>query len=152
MENQVNTDIIQNLKNTAFWRRLLFMVIFGIAYTIAEFAVWAAILFLIFFNLFTGGSNERAVIFGKQMSTYIYHILLYLTYNSEERPFPFSDWPSPEGAPLSQPPSTRPATATASPQPATHPEPTTTAATADLGVKTAKENSVPESNETPKTE
>lgn len=147
MEGQMNNDIIQNLKNTAFWRRLLFMVLLGIAYTIAEFAIWATILFLIFFNLFTGGSNERAVIFGKQMSIYIYHILLYLTYNSEERPFPFSDWPNPGSVPLSQPASERPATATTPPQPTTPPT-----ETVESGLTTAKENPTSESNEATKTE
>jgi len=102
MTNEKNSDITQNLRNPAFWKRLLFMVLFAIAYTVAEFAIWAVILFLIFFNLFTGGSNERAVTLGRQISAYIYHVLLYLTYNTEERPFPFTDWPKPEKLPLDQ--------------------------------------------------
>ncbi|OAD23647.1 hypothetical protein THIOM_000515, partial [Candidatus Thiomargarita nelsonii] len=28
------------------------------------------------------------------LSIYIHQILLYLTYNSEEKPFPFSSWPT----------------------------------------------------------
>lgn len=112
MEGQANNDVIQNLKNAVFWRRLLFMVLFAIGYCVAEFAIWAIILFLILFNLFTGGSNERAVTFGRQVSAYIYHILLYLTYNSEERPFPFSDWPSPGSVSMPPPSSERPAAAT----------------------------------------
>ncbi|QBQ53456.1 DUF4389 domain-containing protein [Nitrosococcus wardiae] len=99
MTNQEATNVAQNLKNPTFWKRLLFMMLFAVAYTLAEFAVWAAIIFLIFYNLFTGGSNERAVTFGRQASAYIYHLLLYLTYNTEERPFPFSDWPKPESMP-----------------------------------------------------
>jgi hypothetical protein len=102
MTNQNNSDITQNLKNPAFWKRLLFMALFAIAYTVAEFAIWVVILFLIFFNLFTGGSNERAVTLGRQVSAYIYHLLLYLTYNTEERPFPFTDWPKPEKMPTEQ--------------------------------------------------
>lgn len=112
MENKTNDDIIQNLKNTASWKRLLFMALFIVAYTIAEFAIWAAILFLVFFNLFMGGSNERALLLGRQLSVYIYHILLYLTYNTEERPFPFTDWPSPGSAPLDPSPVQKTETAT----------------------------------------
>jgi len=102
MTNEKNSDITQNIKNPAFWKRLLFMVLFAFAYTVAEFAIWAVILFLIFFNLFTGGNNERAVTLGRQISAYIYHVLLYLTYNTEERPFPFTDWPKPEKLPMGQ--------------------------------------------------
>jgi hypothetical protein len=102
MTNQNNSDITKNLKNPVFWKRLLFMAVCAIAYVVAEFAIWAVILFLIFFNLFTGGSNERAVTLGRQISAYIYHLLLYLTYNTEERPFPFTDWPKPEKMPMEQ--------------------------------------------------
>lgn len=105
MTNKEDRSIVQNLKSSIFWKRFLFMMLFVVAYTLAEFAVWAVVVFLIFYNLLTGASNERAVIFGRQVSAYIYHLLLYLTYNTEERPFPFSDWPKPENMPtgLGQP-------------------------------------------------
>ncbi|KFI23236.1 DUF4389 domain-containing protein [Nitrosococcus oceani] len=99
MTNKEDSNFTQNLKSSAFWKRFLFMMLFAVAYTLAEFAVWAAVIFLIFYNLITGGSNERAVTFGRQVSAYIYHLLLYLTYNTEERPFPFTDWPRPENMP-----------------------------------------------------
>jgi hypothetical protein len=92
-------DIVQNLKSPIFWKRFLYMMLFIIAYILAEVTVWAVIAFLIFYTLFTGNSNERAVTFSRQTSAYIYHLLLYLTYNTEERPFPFTDWPKPERMP-----------------------------------------------------
>jgi hypothetical protein len=103
--NDVAQDIVQHLRNPIFWKRFLFIVLFTVAYIFAEATVWAVIIFLIFYNLFTGNSNERAVTFGRQASAYIYHMLLYLTYNTEERPFPYTDWPKPERMPtgLGQP-------------------------------------------------
>lgn len=112
-EDKTSDDIIQNLKNTASWKRLLFMALFFVTYTIAEFAIWVVILFLIFFNLFMGSSNERALLLGRQLSAYIYHMLLYLTYNTEERPFPYTDWPSPGSAPMDPSPVQKAETATA---------------------------------------
>lgn len=97
--NKKDSNFTQNLKSAIFWKRLLFMMLFAVAYTLTKFAVCATIIFLIFYNLLTGGSNERAVTFGRQASAYIYHLLLYLTYNTEERPFPFADWPKPENMP-----------------------------------------------------
>jgi hypothetical protein len=100
MTNKEINNITQNLKSPTFWKRLLFMALFIIAYIFAEATAWAVIIFLILYNLFTGSSNERAVTFGRQISAYIYHLLLYLTYNTEERPFPFTDWPKPEKMPV----------------------------------------------------
>jgi hypothetical protein len=107
-DNKINDfaqDIVQHLKSPIFWKRFLFIMLFTVAYILAEATVWAVIIFLIFYNLFTGSSNARAVTFGRQTSAYIYHMLLYLTYNTEERPFPYTDWPKPERMPtgLGQP-------------------------------------------------
>jgi hypothetical protein len=38
--------------------------------------------------------NPRLVEFAPGLSRYIYEILRYVTYESDERPFPFSDWPT----------------------------------------------------------
>jgi len=37
-------------------------------------------------------SNANILNFGRSLSTYHYHILLFLTFNTEQLPFPFSDW------------------------------------------------------------
>jgi Domain of unknown function (DUF4389) len=44
--------------------------------------------------LFTGGRNARVLSLGASLSAYAYQIFRYLTYNSELRPFPFTDWPA----------------------------------------------------------
>ncbi|BAW79506.1 hypothetical conserved protein [Candidatus Nitrosoglobus terrae] len=97
--NNIGQDIVQHLKNPVFWKRFLLIILFTFVYILTEATVWVMIIFLIFYNLFTGGSNERAATFARQTSAYIYHILLYLTYNTDDRPFPYSDWPKPEKMP-----------------------------------------------------
>ncbi len=84
----------ERLKNPAYWKRILYMVLFFILYTVAETVLTVVVLFQVIANLFSGKSNDRLLVFGKQLSRYLYSILLYFTYNTEERPFPFSDWPS----------------------------------------------------------
>ena len=54
--------------------------------------LWAVIFLQIASALFTGEANQNILSFGKKLSAYIYHILLFLTYNTDELPFPFSDW------------------------------------------------------------
>jgi hypothetical protein len=48
--------------------------------------------------LFTGQKNQPLLGLGQSLATYTYQIVLYLTFASEVRPFPFdADWPP--GAP-----------------------------------------------------
>ena len=48
--------------------------------------------------LFTSGPNDKLTELGYSISTFSYQIMLYVTYNSDSRPFPFDEvWP--EAAP-----------------------------------------------------
>ncbi|MGH8512285.1 MAG: DUF4389 domain-containing protein [Gammaproteobacteria bacterium] len=38
--------------------------------------------------------NPRLVDFGQRLSTYIYQLLVYVTFKSDDKPYPFSDWPA----------------------------------------------------------
>ncbi len=91
----VERDAIEkNLKSRSTWLRLLFMIVLGFAYGISRVVVGAVVVLQFLIVLFTGETNARLQHFGRSLSTYTYQILLYLTYNAEERPFPFDlDWP-----------------------------------------------------------
>jgi hypothetical protein len=84
----------ENLSNTTTWGRALFMILFAIIYSIAEMVITAVVVIQFFIVLFSGQTNERLLRFGKELSRFIYQVFVYLTYNSEEKPFPFADWPS----------------------------------------------------------
>ena len=83
------------------WVRLLYMVLFAVLYKVAEFVMWAVVVFQVIVTLVAGGPNERVLRFGKQLSVYVYCLWAYLTYNSEKKPFPFSDWPTTTALPRS---------------------------------------------------
>ena len=87
-------EIEQNLKSRSTWLRLLFMIVLAFIYGISRIVVGAVVVLQFLVVLFTGETNERLRAFGRSVSTYTYQLLLYLTYNTEERPFPFDlDWP-----------------------------------------------------------
>ena len=47
--------------------------------------------------LFTGEVNRELRGVGQSIATYIYENIRYLTFNSDQRPFPFGgEWPSPD--------------------------------------------------------
>lgn len=75
------------------WLRLLFMILFAIAYGVAELLVTLTAIFQFLTILFTGGANEPLLRFGKNLSTYIRQIISFETFNTEERPWPMADWP-----------------------------------------------------------
>jgi hypothetical protein len=87
------TNIPASLKDTNQWIRVLCMIFF-----VAILYVALGVLFLIaiaqaLFSLFTGESNENVTVFGGKLSRYIYQITQFMTYNSEDKPFPWADWP-----------------------------------------------------------
>jgi len=85
--------IRNNLTSPNVWTRLLYMILFAIAYSIAEFIIICTVVFQFFTVLITGRANEPVLKFGNNLSRYVYQVFRYQTYNSEDRPFPFSDWP-----------------------------------------------------------
>ncbi len=89
----VSNKTKQNLKNSDTWKRILYMLLFVVAYAVAEFLLTAVVVVQVFFKLITGSLNERLLVLGKQTSQYVFDILKFLTFNSEDMPFPFKNWP-----------------------------------------------------------
>lgn len=85
-----------NLKSTATWLRLVFMIVFVLIYGLTRLVLGAVVILQFLWVLFTGEINPRMQHLGAALATYTYQILRYLTYNTEDRPFPFDlDWPNP---------------------------------------------------------
>ena len=90
----MNDEIKQNIKEPKTWLRGLYMLLFLIFYSVAKVIIFAIIAFQFVLSLLTGKTNERLVKLGQSLSTYLYQILTFLTFNSEEHPYPFGVWPS----------------------------------------------------------
>lgn len=83
----------QHYKNRSVWLRGLFMLIFLFFMGVAKFVTIVVVGFQFLVILFTAEKNNNLLKFGKSLSVYEYQVMLYLTYNSEFRPFPMGDWP-----------------------------------------------------------
>ena len=88
----MNDNIKESLKDNSTWMRVLYMAIFVIIFNIVELLIAALVIFQVLVLLFTGEKNRRLLGFGSTLSLYVYRILQFLTFNSEEKPFPFADW------------------------------------------------------------
>ena len=88
----MNDQTTESYKDRSVWLRGLYMLIFTLFLGVAKFVTFVVVLFQFFTVVFTTETNKKLVKFGKSLSIYQYQILMYLTYNSEEHPFPMGEW------------------------------------------------------------
>ena len=92
----MDDDIKENLKSSDTWTRVLYMVLFVVLYSLAEIVLTAVIVFQLLLVLFTASKNARLLKLGQSLSTYIYQVLSYLSFNSDYKPYPLGAWPNGE--------------------------------------------------------
>jgi hypothetical protein len=97
----MSDELKKHISDVNIWKRALFMLLFAILYGLTEVVIWAVVIFQFLIVLFTGSKNERLLEFGQKLTTYIYQIVLFQTFNTETHPFPFGDWP--DGPPAENP-------------------------------------------------
>jgi hypothetical protein len=89
----MDEEIKQRLTSREIWMRGLYMVLYGFAYSLAELVIVVVVIFQFVAVLVSGHANENALKLGHNLSTYVYQVFQFQTFNTETRPFPFSDWP-----------------------------------------------------------
>jgi hypothetical protein len=109
----VDTETKTHLKRQSTWMRLLYTILFAIIFNIAEFVI--VVIFVIQFlsKLFTGRVNEKLQGLGQNVGAYVYEIILFFTFHSDDMPYPFGPWPS--AAPSAEP-AAKPAAKSRSPR------------------------------------
>lgn len=131
-EKQITT----NLLNPSVWIRLVFMAIIALLLMVARVVIWVVALLQFLMVLIAGRDNDNLRNLGQGVSKWAYQGLLFLTFNSDEKPFPFSDWPTVEPTPGYEPEPYQTAEA-----PADAKDATTKADVVDAEVTTSEANS-----------
>lgn len=85
----VTTENKRNL-----WVRGLFMLLMALAYQVSGTLVFIVTVFQFVMMLLNDTPNTRLLTFGRSLGRYLQQIVYFLTFASEEVPFPFNDWPS----------------------------------------------------------
>ena len=88
MEDELNN----NLKQVSTWKRIGFILIFAVIAGVVRTLSWVVVLLQIAAALITGNTNQHILGFGQKLAAYLYHIMLFMTFNTDQVPFPFSDW------------------------------------------------------------
>ena len=90
----INTEELkENLAKQSKWLRLLWMVAFSFIYYVAIGILWLIVVTQFLFSLFTNNPNENILKLSNGFRNYMVQILDFITYQSDEKPFPFSDFP-----------------------------------------------------------
>lgn len=86
-------DKKENLSGSEIWLRGGFILIFALIYGISKILIWSLVLFQFISLLITKETNTQLNHFSKSLSVFVYQLLQYVMFNSDEKPFPFSPWP-----------------------------------------------------------
>ena len=98
----MDSQIKAHLTDRGVWIRLVYMILFVALFYIAVFVIAVVIVVQFLTKLFTGKLNPRLQALGENLAAYVYEIIAYLTFHTDDMPYPFSPWP--KGAPGAKPP------------------------------------------------
>ena len=88
------TDGKENIKKTSTWIRFAYMVLFGaILIPLGRFVLAFIVVGQFLMVLVKGRDNANLRKLGNALGQWIYQGILFLTFNSEAKPFPFDEWP-----------------------------------------------------------
>ena len=83
-----------SLLNANTWIRGAYMLLFGLLLVAARLIISIVVVVQFLFVLFTGSDNDNLRNLGQGLGKWVYQTLMFLTFNSEEKPFPFDEWPT----------------------------------------------------------
>ncbi|MEG3617906.1 DUF4389 domain-containing protein [Magnetovibrio sp. PR-2] len=84
-----------NLSDQATWMRLVYMLLFVVAFNLAEILIAAIAIFQFLKVLFTKEPNEKLKSLGGDLAVYIGDMTKFLTFQTDKMPYPVSDWGEP---------------------------------------------------------
>lgn len=106
MSGMNEEDLKRHVSDKDTWLRFIYLVLFGAVYYLSILVTFASAIFQFLAKLFGGASFDGLAQFGDNLATYQAQMTRYLTFASEEKPFPFAAFPSNAALPSShEPPS-----------------------------------------------
>ena len=95
LDDSIDTESLkENFVQQGKWLRLLWMIGFSFIYSISLWVLWLIVTVQFLFVLLTNSPNENILRASSGFRNYMVQILDFITYRSEDKPFPFSDFPS----------------------------------------------------------
>ncbi len=89
---QENSTVALEKRN--IWLRGLLMILMALAYQLVGTVLFFTAVIQFVFALATDTPNPRLAIFGRSVGRFQSQIANFVSFASEDLPFPFADWPS----------------------------------------------------------
>lgn len=89
----MNPELKKNLSSGDHWIRALYVILFLLFAKVAGFLIALVAVVQIIFSLVTGELNRQLLRFGDSLAQYLSAVFVFVVGKSEEKPFPFADWP-----------------------------------------------------------
>ena len=83
----------ETTKRSSRWARLIPMIVLIICFSLAETALYIIALIQFIWTLVNDDPNEQLSDFGASISAWLAQNAKYLSYVTEEKPFPWAKWP-----------------------------------------------------------
>jgi hypothetical protein len=83
-----------SLTNVDTWIRLAYMVLFALLVMAARLLVSIVVVVQFALVLIFGKDNENLRNLGQGLGKWVYQAIMFLTFNSNDKPFPFDEWPA----------------------------------------------------------
>jgi len=87
-------DLKKHVKDKDTWLRFVYLVVFGVAFYLSIGLTFATSIFQFLAKLFSGASFDGLAEFGDNLGTYQAQVTRYLTFSSDDKPFPFAPFPT----------------------------------------------------------
>ena len=87
------TDNKGTLSNSNTWVRLAYMFLFTLLLMAARLVITLVVIVQFLLVLVTGSDNENLRNLGQGLCKWVYQTIMFLTFNTESKSFPFDEWP-----------------------------------------------------------
>lgn len=87
-------DVKENIQKTETWMRLFPMIVLGIAFKVTEIILLATVIIQFFAVLISNNKLQTLHSLSESLGKYMQSLVVFLTYASDEKPFPFREWDS----------------------------------------------------------
>lgn len=93
MNDLSEEDIKKHVKDKDTWLRFVYLIVFGVAFYLSIMLTFATSIFQFLAKLFGGHTFVGMSEFGDNLATYQAQVTRFLTFSSDEKPFPFAPFP-----------------------------------------------------------
>ena len=89
----MDPELKEHLTAKDTWIRGLYMLLFAVFLAVAKVVTGVVVVVQFLFSVFSGETNDNLRELGAGLSRFTYLVMMFLTYNSDDKPFPFQPWP-----------------------------------------------------------